>query len=140
MKLLIHHEIEAAPSSATLASVDARSHHGASMPPAIQEQPPSPSALPRSTTSTAAASPATPAPTTMTLDSLTRQLPFLRRNDPDQVQRVQPLSAVSDRSPCGNRSPLGLSKETAGSADCQATDKCADSPKLSLSGWRTSLA
>src|SRR5471030_3395394 len=112
MKLVIHHEIEAAPSSATLASVEARSHHGASMPPAIHEQPPSSSALPRSTTSTfkprstssnAAASPATPAPTTMTLDSLTRQLPFLRRNDPDQVQRVQPLSAVSDRSPCGNR-------------------------------------
>src|SRR6478672_6243394 len=68
------------------------------MPPAIHEQP-SPRAAPRSITSTArprslsssaAARPATPAPMTVTLDRLTAGLPFLRRHDPDQVQRVQP--------------------------------------------------
>ena len=43
----------ARPTSATSGSVVARSHHGASMPPAIHEQLPSPSARPRSTISTA---------------------------------------------------------------------------------------
>ena len=76
-----HQAIDGAPQVTTSASVVARSHHGASMPPAIHEQAPSPSARPRSTTSTASprsassraqARPATPAPTTMTEDLANR--------------------------------------------------------------------
>ena len=56
--------------------------------------------------SSAVARPATPAPTTVTFDGLNALLPFLRRHDPDQVQRVQP-HRLSQTGSCGNRTPLG---------------------------------
>ena len=80
-KRSVHQAIDGAPHVTTSGSVVARSHHGASMPPAIHEQLPSPSARPRSTISTATprsassraqARPATPAPMTMTEDLANR--------------------------------------------------------------------
>ena len=44
-KRSVHQAIDGAPHVTTSGSVVARSHHGASMPPAIHEQLPSPSAL-----------------------------------------------------------------------------------------------
>ena len=63
-------------------------------------------AKPRSLSSSAVERPATPAPTTVTFDGLNALLPFLRRHDPDQVQRVQP-HRLSQTGSCGNRTPLG---------------------------------
>src|ERR1700761_4268586 len=110
----------------TASSVAARSHHGASMPPAMREQPAptlwprsiTSTAIPRSLNSSAVVRPATPAPTTVTVASLDIGLPFLRRHDPDQVQRVQPqwLSQTG-----ASRTPLGRRpKQTAATGACQA--------------------
>src|SRR5262249_57571252 len=73
-------------------------------------------------------------------------LPFLRRHDPDQVQRVQPHSAVSARNlsePDTPRTSLKLGRER---PCCQAASgvtggaRCVDSPKPSQSGSPTSLS
>src|SRR5512142_3272592 len=80
----------------------------------MREQP-APTVAPRSTTSTdrprslnssAVVRPATPAPTTVTLDEADIGLPFLRRHDPDQVQRVQPLW-LSQTGETGHPSDVG---------------------------------
>ena len=76
-----HQAIDGAPQVTTSGSVVARSHHGASMPPAIHEQRPRPARgrarrprrpAPRSASSSAQARPATPAPMTMTEDLANR--------------------------------------------------------------------
>jgi hypothetical protein len=72
------------------------------------------------------------------LDGSRDMLPFLRRHDPDQVQRVQPIGCLRPASEAGHPSDVRRRRLPACRA-CQAAARCADSPKPRNRAGRTSI-